>query len=73
MAAISNFLSDELFDHVFRNAAYTAPTTVYACLVGTTEPLDSDDGSTIDELTQLMAGGAELEALEHELAEATSE
>ncbi len=31
------------------------------------------DEITIDELTQLMAGGAELEALEHELAEATAD
>jgi simple sugar transport system ATP-binding protein len=32
----------------------------------------SKDDITVDELTQLMAGGAELEALEHELQSATS-
>jgi hypothetical protein len=32
MTAASNYLEDELLDHVFNNAAFTSPTTVYAKL-----------------------------------------
>ncbi|RLI66364.1 MAG: hypothetical protein DRO67_01275 [Candidatus Asgardarchaeum californiense] len=47
---ISNYLSNELLDHMFNNASYTQPTDVYVGLVETTEVTDSDTGSTIDEL-----------------------
>jgi len=36
MAEFATFLENELYDHLFRNAAYTSPTTVYAALFGTT-------------------------------------
>ncbi len=32
MAAISNYLENELLDHVLKNAAYSSPTTVYLAL-----------------------------------------
>ncbi len=32
MSEMSNYLENELIDHVFRNAAYTSPTTVYVAL-----------------------------------------
>lgn len=32
---IANFLEEELLDHVFRNLAYTSPTTVYCGLIET--------------------------------------
>lgn len=35
MAAFTNFLATELYDHVLRNAAYTSPTTVYLGLYTT--------------------------------------
>lgn len=47
---ISDFLSLELLDHMFDNAAYTQPSNIYVGLVETTEVTDSDTGSTIDEL-----------------------
>lgn len=35
-AEFATYLENELYDHIFRNAAYTSPTTVYAALFGTT-------------------------------------
>jgi len=35
-AEFSTFLENELYDHLFRNAAYTSPVTVYAALFDTT-------------------------------------
>jgi hypothetical protein len=35
LAEFSTFLENELYDHLFRNAAYTSPTTVYAALFDT--------------------------------------
>ena len=32
MSEMSNYLENEIFDHVLRNAAYTSPTTVYLAL-----------------------------------------
>lgn len=48
MAGFSNYLEDELLDHVFGNAAFTAPTTVYVALADTTIT-DSTTGTTISE------------------------
>lgn len=45
MGSISDFLEDELIDHVFDTGAYTPP-TVYVAL-STTEP--ADDGSNVSE------------------------
>lgn len=36
MAEFATYLENELYDHLFRNAAYTSPTTVYAALFDTT-------------------------------------
>lgn len=44
MAGFSDFLEDELLDHVFRNAAYTQPATVYAALF-TAAPSDAGGGT----------------------------
>jgi len=46
---ISDFLANELLDHMFRNAAYGAPDT-YIGLV-TAESADDDDGDTITEVS----------------------
>lgn len=45
---ISNYLADELLDHVFNNAAFTSPTTTYVALCDATVS-DSSTGSTISE------------------------
>lgn len=36
IAEFATYLENELYDHLFRNLAYTRPTTVYAALFGTT-------------------------------------
>ena len=46
MSEMSNFLEDELVDHVFRNAAFTSPTTVYMALF-TTDPTDAGSGTEV--------------------------
>ncbi len=46
MAEISNFLENELIDHVLRNAAYTSPTTVFLALY-TDDPTDADSGTEV--------------------------
>ena len=46
MAEISNFLENELIDHILRNAAYTSPTTVYVALY-TSDPTDADSGTEV--------------------------
>ena len=46
MAEMSNFLENELIDHILRNLAYTGPTTVYAALY-TTDPTDADTGTEV--------------------------
>ncbi len=46
MAGFSDFLEDELLDHVFRNAAYTPPATVYVALY-TAAPSDSGGGTEV--------------------------
>lgn len=44
--AFTDFLENELLDHVFRNASYTPPTTVYVALT-TTTPTDSAAGTEV--------------------------
>ena len=46
MGSFGDFLEDELLDHVFGNAAYSAPATLYVGL-STADP--TDDGSGIAE------------------------
>ncbi len=46
MAGFSDFLENELLDHVFRNSAYTQPTTVYVALY-TATPSDSGGGTEV--------------------------
>lgn len=43
MGSISDFLENELADHVFNNAAYTPPATVYLAL-STADPTDAGSG-----------------------------
>lgn len=42
----SNFLEDEILDHVLGNAAYTAPATVYIALY-TAAPTDAGGGTEV--------------------------
>ena len=52
MANISDYLEEELLDHVFRNLAYTGPTTVYCGLVddsGTDAEMEA--GTLTNEIT----------------------
>lgn len=44
MAGFSDFLEDELLDHVFGNAAYSAPATLYLALF-TAAPTDAGGGT----------------------------
>ena len=46
MAELSNFLENELMDHILRNLAYTSPTTVYVALF-TDDPTDADSGTEV--------------------------
>ena len=46
MAELSNYLENELLDHVLRNVSYTSPTTVYVGLF-TTDPTDAGTGSEV--------------------------
>lgn len=46
MSSFSDFLEDELLDHVFRNAAYTSPSAVYLALY-TAAPTDSGGGTEV--------------------------
>jgi len=49
-AAMTNYLEDELVDHVLRNAAYASPAAVYVALY-TSDPGEADAGVEV-------AGGA---------------
>ncbi len=46
MSQASDFLENELFDHVFRNAAYTSPPSIFLALY-TTDPLDDNSGTEV--------------------------
>ncbi len=46
MGAMSNYLETALLNHVFRNTAYTSPTTVYVALY-TSDPTDADTGTEV--------------------------
>ena len=43
---IGNFAANEMLDHVFRNNAFTSPTTVYMALY-TANPTDADSGTEV--------------------------
>jgi len=44
--AMSDYLEDELVNHVLRNTAFTSPTNVYVALF-TTDPTDADTGTEV--------------------------
>ena len=46
MAELSNYLENELYDHLLRNLSYTSPTTVYVALY-TDDPTDADSGTEV--------------------------
>lgn len=46
MAALSDYLENELLDHVLRNSAYTSPAIVYAALF-TTATTDAGGGTEV--------------------------
>lgn len=46
MAAISNFLTHKLFDHVLRAQTYTPPSSIYVALY-TSNPGDDDSGTEV--------------------------
>lgn len=46
MAAMSDYLENKIIDHVFRNTAYTVPTTVYIALF-TAAPSDAGGGTEV--------------------------
>ena len=45
MTGFSDYLENELLDHVFGNAAFSAPATLYIAL-STADPLDDNSGLT---------------------------
>jgi hypothetical protein len=47
MSEFSTYLENELYDHLFRAAAYTSPTTVYAALFTTTASLANLEAGTL--------------------------
>ena len=54
MGSFSDFMENELLDHVFGTGAYTAPTNLYVALC-TSTPDDADTGSTLP--GELTGGG----------------
>lgn len=46
MSAMSDYLENKLIDHIFRNTAYSVPTTVYIGLL-TAAPSDSGGGTEV--------------------------
>lgn len=48
MTALSDYLKNEILDHIWNDGAWTAPTNIYAALC-TAATVDSDDASTITE------------------------
>ena len=46
MAELSNYLENQLLDHVLRNVSYTSPTTVYVGLF-TSDPTDDNTGTEV--------------------------
>lgn len=46
MSAMSDYLENKLIDHIFRNTAYSVPTTVYVGLL-TAAPSDSGGGTEV--------------------------
>lgn len=56
MSSFSDFLENELLDHVFRNAAYTSPSAVYLALY-TANPTDAGGG------TEVSTGGYSRQAI----------
>lgn len=56
MSSFSDYLENALLNHVFRNTALTAPTTVYLALY-TTAPTDAGGG------TQVSGGGYARQAI----------
>lgn len=46
MAALSNYLEDELLDHSLGTSSYVSPATVYVALY-TTDPTDADTGAEV--------------------------
>ena len=46
MAEMSNFLENELYDHVLRNASYTSPSNIYVSL-HTADPTDDASGTEV--------------------------
>lgn len=47
MSDLSNFLENELYDHVLRNAAYTPPTTVYLALFTAVSDAEAGSGTEV--------------------------
>ena len=46
MAELSDYLENNLLDHVLRNVSYTSPTTVYVGLY-TSDPADDNSGTEV--------------------------
>ncbi len=53
MGSFTDFMENELLDHIF-NAAYTAPTTVYVALA-TADPTDAATGASMNEVANANA------------------
>lgn len=56
MAALSDYLESGLLSHIFRNTAFSRPSTIAIALTSGV-PLDSDSGLTIPELPSGVARG----------------
>lgn len=57
MAALSDYLESGLLSHIFRNTAFTRPSTIAIALTSGV-PIDSDTGTTIPELPSGVSKGA---------------
>jgi hypothetical protein len=62
MAAMSDYLENQIVDHIFRTASFTKPTNVYIGLF-TAAPSDSGGGTEVTGGSYAREGGAPLNTL----------
>jgi len=55
MGSFSDYLENELLDHVFKTGAYTQPTNIFVALLNTT-PTDADTGTTLNTSKEVSGG-----------------
>lgn len=55
MGSFSDYLENEVLDHIFKVGAYTQPTNIFIALLNTT-PDDADTGTTVSSAHEVSGG-----------------